>query len=72
MHIFQLFFYDFIRGLKLYSYVFDFFFYHESLCARGFQVEDDICVGSTFKVVPSNFLSIMNMVSVDASSFCGD
>jgi hypothetical protein len=42
------------------------------LCVRGFQVGDEICVGSTFKVVPGNFLSIMNMVKVDASSFYGD
>jgi hypothetical protein len=42
------------------------------LCVGGFQVGDGICVGSTSKVIPSNFLSIMNMVGVDASGFYGD
>jgi len=42
------------------------------LCAGGFQVGDEICVGSISKVVPGNFLSIMNMVGADALGFYGD
>jgi hypothetical protein len=68
MHNFQVFYYDFILSLELYSYVFNFFFYHD-LCLGGFQDGDEICVGSTFEVVIGNFLSIMNMTRANASCF---
>jgi hypothetical protein len=71
MHIFQVFSYDFILGLELYSYLSNFFFYHD-LCVGGFQAQNEICVGSTYEVVPGNFLNIMNTVGVNASVFYGD
>jgi hypothetical protein len=70
MHIFQVFSYDFILSQELYSYVSNFFFYHD-LCVGGFQVGDEICVGSTFEVILGNFLSIMNMTKADTSGFNG-
>ncbi len=70
MSIFQVFSNDFILSLGLYSYVSNFFFCHD-FCVKGFQAGDEICVGSTSKVVLGNFLSIMNITRADASSFNG-
>jgi hypothetical protein len=41
------------------------------LCVGVFQAGDEICVGSTFKIVPNTFLAIMNTIVVDKSSFYG-
>jgi len=38
---------------------------------RGFPSGDEICVGSTFKIVLGNFLAIMNIVVFEKSSFYG-
>jgi hypothetical protein len=48
----------------------NFSFYHD-LCVRVFQAGDEICVGSTFEIVPSHFLTIMNTTMANESSFYG-
>jgi hypothetical protein len=41
------------------------------LCVGVFQAGDEICVGSTFKIVLGKFLSIMNTTVVEKSGFYG-
>jgi hypothetical protein len=41
------------------------------LCVGVFQVGDEICVGSTFKIVLGNFLAIMNIAVFEKLNFYG-
>jgi hypothetical protein len=41
------------------------------LCVGVFQVGDEICVGSRFKIVLGKFLAIMNIAVFEKSSFYG-